>query len=105
VLGSPGGPRIITAVTQVFLRVLAFGEPLAEAVASPRLHQQWSPRSTRVERDFSPELAESLRARGHEVERSTGTFASVQAIHVAPDGSVCGASDPRRGGVARTELR
>ena len=105
VLGSPGGPRIITAVTQVFLRVLAFGEPLAEAVASPRLHQQWSPRTTRVERDFSPELAESLRARGHEVERSTGTFASVQAIHVAPDGSVCGASDPRRGGAARTELR
>jgi len=39
------------------------------------------------------------------VERSTGTFASVQALHVAPDGSVAGASDPRRGGAARSELR
>jgi len=105
VLGSPGGPRIITAVTQVFLRVLAFGEGLEAAVASPRLHQQWSPRTTRVERDFPAEIAESLRARGHEVERSTGTFASVQALHVAPDGSVTGASDPRRGGAARSELR
>lgn len=105
VLGSPGGPRIITAVAQVFLRVLAFGESVEQAVASPRLHQQWSPRTTRIERDFPEELAESLRARGHEVERSTGTFASVQALHVAPDGRVSGASDPRRGGAARTELR
>lgn len=103
VLGSPGGPRIITAVTQVFLRVVAFGEPLEDAVAAPRLHQQWSPRVTRVEREF-PELIErDLRSRGHEVERSTGTFASVQAISVSRAGDVVGASDPRRGGAARSD--
>ena len=100
VLGSPGGPRIITAVTQVLLRALAFGETLDAAVAAPRLHQQWSPRTTRIEADFPEEVAAELKARGHELERSKGRFASVQAILVLPDGSVIGASDPRNDGAA-----
>jgi gamma-glutamyltranspeptidase/glutathione hydrolase len=102
VLGSPGGPRIISAVTQVLLRVLAFGEELDAAVAAPRLHQQWSPRVTRVERDFPVDVADELERRGHEVERSKERFASVQAIGVRSDGAVMGVSDPRRDGAARS---
>lgn len=101
VLGSPGGPRIVSAVTQVFLRVLAFDEPLESALAAPRLHQQWSPRTTRFERGFPRECVDALRARGHDVEVSSGTFASVQAIGVDAAGRVVGVSDPRRGGAAR----
>src|SRR5690606_15052741 len=49
VLGSPGGPRIITSVLQVLLRVLVLEQPLDEAVRAPRLHQQWRPEATAFE--------------------------------------------------------
>lgn len=43
VLGSPGGPRIITAVVQTILNVIDYGMNAQEAVDAPRLHQQWLP--------------------------------------------------------------
>lgn len=104
VLGSPGGPRIITAVTQVLVRVLAFGESLEAAVAAPRLHQQWSPAATRIEPEFPADVERELASRGHDVQRSKERFASVQAIVVTRDGSVLGVSDPRRDGAARSTL-
>lgn len=107
VVGAPGGPRIITAVTQVLLRVLVLGQGLEEAVAAPRLHQQWRPRATRFEEGFEPSLLEALvEVHGHELEVvEGGSFASVQAIAVGDDGAVVGVSDPRRGGVAGVEGR
>jgi len=105
VLGSPGGPRIITAVLQVVLRVTVLGEDLAEAVARPRLHQQWSPPETVFEPEFDPGLVEALRQRrGHPVRTAGGRFASVQAIHVpTPGGLPIAVSDPRRGGSGAVE--
>jgi gamma-glutamyltranspeptidase/glutathione hydrolase len=105
VLGSPGGPRIVTSVVQVLLRVLAFDASLADAVAAPRLHQQWSPAKTAVEKSFSEDLADLLRSLGHEIDVRDGTFGSVQAIAVHPSGRVEGASDPRRGGAALGTMR
>ncbi|HUR28115.1 MAG TPA: gamma-glutamyltransferase, partial [Planctomycetota bacterium] len=49
VIGSPGGPRIITSVIAVIVRTLLFDEPLAVAVEAPRFHQQWSPSDTEFE--------------------------------------------------------
>jgi gamma-glutamyltranspeptidase/glutathione hydrolase len=43
VLGSPGGPRIITAVVQTILNVTDYGMDAQEAVDAPRLHHQWMP--------------------------------------------------------------
>ncbi len=43
VLGSPGGPRIITAVVQTILNVIDYGMDAQEAVDAPRLHHQWLP--------------------------------------------------------------
>ena len=40
VFGGSGGPKIISAVLQVFLNVLFLGMPLFEAVAKPRVHDQ-----------------------------------------------------------------
>ena len=106
VLGAPGGPRIITAVVQVVLRVLVHGQELAEAVRAPRLHQQWRPERTRFEPNFDEALIDSLR-RDH--GQPVGApepgrfFGSVQAIQVAPDGSVEAISDPRRGGAGGLE--
>ncbi len=104
VLGSPGGPRIITAVIGVVLRTLLFEQPLAEAVAAPRFHQQWKPERTEFEPGWDPALLEALRTRrGHEVLEKEDTWASVQAIRVRPNGEPVGVSDPRRGGAAVLE--
>jgi gamma-glutamyltranspeptidase/glutathione hydrolase len=102
VIGAPGGPRIITSVAQVILRVLGYGQSLKEAVGAPRIHQQWVPAKTLLEPEWDAELVESVVGdHGHAVEwAKTWGFGSVQAIHVLPDGSVSAVSDPRRGGVA-----
>lgn len=102
VIGAPGGPRIITSVAQVILRVLGYGQSLEEAVRAPRIHQQWVPAKTRLEPAWDAQLVEGvMRDHGQEVEWArTWGFGSVQAIHVLPDGTVSAVSDPRHGGVA-----
>ncbi|MSR61471.1 MAG: gamma-glutamyltransferase [Planctomycetes bacterium] len=100
VLGSPGGPRIITTVLEVLLRTVVYGQDLASAVAAPRLHQQWRPRSTKVEPGWSELLMQGLKNRGHELELE-GAWGSVQAIAVEVGGEPQGVSDPRSGGSAR----
>ncbi|HVS19478.1 MAG TPA: gamma-glutamyltransferase, partial [Planctomycetota bacterium] len=100
VIGAPGGPRIITAVIGVTLRTLVFAQPLDEAVAAPRFHQQWSPPWTEFEPGWPEDLLESLRRRGHDVRPVQRRWARVQAIAVDSEGSVTGVSDPRGGGAA-----
>ena len=105
VLGSPGGPRIITSLLQVFLRTEVYGQGLADAVEAPRLHQQWNPSFTRFEPDWDPLLLQQLESRGHVIEREPDRWSSVQAIRVEVGGEPEGASDPRRGGAVATEGR
>jgi gamma-glutamyltranspeptidase / glutathione hydrolase len=100
VLGSPGGPRIISALFQVLARHLLHGESLESAVLAPRLHQQWRPVATLFEPGWPTEVLQALSDRGHAVEISAQRWASVQAIQVLPRGGVIAVSDPRRGGVA-----
>ncbi len=100
VLGSPGGPRIITAVFQVLLRALVYRQDLDAAVRAPRLHQQWRPVHTEFEGSFDPAVLADLVERGHEVREMSPRRSSVQAILVGPDGAPVAVSDPRRGGVA-----
>jgi gamma-glutamyltranspeptidase/glutathione hydrolase len=99
VVGSPGGPRIITSVFQVLARVLAHGQELEEAIRAPRLHQQWQPPHTFVEQGFPAEIVDQLVRRGHVIVRE-GTWSDVQAVMVLEDGTVSAFSDPRRGGAA-----
>jgi len=98
VIGSPGGPRIITAVLQVLLRAEVYGQSLAAAVAAPRLHQQWRAKATRFEPGWDPLLLERLRGRRHGLETVDGSFGCVQAIRVEVGGDPEGASDSRGGG-------
>jgi len=107
VIGSKGGPRIITAVIQVLLRVLVYGQSLEEAVRAPRLHQQWQPIETRFEADWDPALLAELRERfGHPLEDpGQRHFGLVQAIYVDASGEPIGVSDSRGGGVAGAEGR
>jgi len=99
VLGSPGGSTIPTVTAQVLLNLIVDRDPLAEAVARPRIHHQWMPDRIVAEPDaVSPELAESLKARGHRLRR----FDSLgEVLAVTGDGeSVQASSDPRHAGAA-----
>jgi gamma-glutamyltranspeptidase/glutathione hydrolase len=100
VIGSPGGPRIITAIAQVLLRMLVLDQSLDEAVRAPRFHQQWSPKETEFEKDYDPLIVAALgNRRAHPVKFAPGRFASVQAIVLFPvGGTPVTVSDPRRGG-------
>jgi gamma-glutamyltranspeptidase/glutathione hydrolase len=103
VLGSPGGPKIISSVIEVILRTEVYGQALADAVRAPRLHQQWSPSETLVEPGFDPRLLQDLRNRNHTVRVLSERFGSVQAIRTEAGGTPVGASDPRRGGAVGAE--
>jgi gamma-glutamyltranspeptidase/glutathione hydrolase len=96
VTGSPGGSRIISTVLQVIVNVLDYGMPVGAAVAVPRLHHQWLPDEVRVERGFSDETLDALRALGHRIAVPLGQT-SANSIAVTPDG-LLGAPDPRTRG-------
>ena len=100
VLGTPGGPTIFTTVFQVVVNRVDFGMTLAEAVAAPRFHHQWPPRTLDAdpidfERGHEPDAATrgALEALGY-VLRLRGPLGDVHAIEIA-GGRATGASDPR----------
>jgi gamma-glutamyltranspeptidase/glutathione hydrolase len=98
VVGSPGGPRIITSVAQVISNVIDFGMSPAEAVAAPRVHHQHQPDRIRVEeRGLDRPVLDELRRMGHATE-TTDVWSDVQLIEIREDGRRVAASDPRRGG-------
>ncbi len=98
VTGSPGGSRIITAVLQVISNVIDRKLPIADAVAAPRIHDQWSPDEVVVERGLKPDLISGLEAFGHTV-REDVPHTSANSILITPQGFV-GAADPRSKGAA-----
>src|SRR5436853_6016168 len=61
VVGTPGGPTIITSVFQVIVNVVDFKMSLADAVAAPRIHHQALPDIIGYERNgLLPALVDSL---------------------------------------------
>jgi gamma-glutamyltranspeptidase/glutathione hydrolase len=95
VLGSPGGSRIITAVTQVISNVIDHGMSLAQAVYAPRIHHQALPDSIRWERDgVNGAARRRLEAMGHRFHEQPAGNGVVQAIRVTLRG-LEGVTDPR----------
>ena len=99
VAGAAGGPRIISATSQVIMNVIEFGMPLADAMRAPRIHHQALPDEIRLETNGFPSATiESLRAMGHKVD-FLGGIANVNAIRRVP-GGWHGVSEPRAFGAA-----
>lgn len=99
VVGSPGGPKIISTVLQTILNVLDFGMDLQQAVDFPRFHHQWMPDELWIESwGFSPDTLELLESMGHKLNQG-GETGRVMAIQVVEDGLV-GAADARSEGLA-----
>lgn len=101
VVGSPGGPRIITATLQTIINVLAFKMPLQDAVHAGRIHQQWLPDQLQVEQGgMSKATIKDLKDMGHNVAVKDDTFGDVQAILLNGPHQMTGVSDTRSEGAA-----
>jgi gamma-glutamyltranspeptidase / glutathione hydrolase len=108
VLGSPGGPRIITTVANILMGVVDYGINIQEAVNAPRFHQQWLPDVASVEDGFPPDIVKRLEGLGHHVvfgEEASGTrepyWSDGECIMIDPKrGDRLGASDKRNNGRA-----
>src|SRR5687767_5021446 len=97
VVGSRGGPRIITSTTQVILNVIDHRMTLADALSAPRLHHQALPDSLRVEAEgITAAVNDSLRAMGYTTYVGGGV-GQVNAIMRGPGGFE-GVADPRGAG-------
>lgn len=95
--GGSGGPRIISNTLAAILGAWLFGQDAHTAIASPRVHHQWSPDELKVDANLAPAVRADLAERGHVIVDQT-TPAAVQIIKVRPDGVIEAASDPRKGG-------
>jgi gamma-glutamyltranspeptidase/glutathione hydrolase len=120
VLGSPGGPRIITATMETILNIIDYGMNAQEAVSAPRLHHQWLPDTLFAEPfALSPDTTALLEQMGYHIQQqkpwgAVELIASSSTAHAGPASLVAdsvaghtpdpevffGANDPRRPGGA-----
>ncbi len=100
VLGSPGGPTIITTVANVLIGVVDFSLDIQEAVNAPRFHHQGLPDEILVEDRLSPDTMNILRSKGHKLNVKH-FWGDGECIMVDPKtGERLGASDGRHNGKA-----
>ena len=108
ILGSPGGPSIITSVFQTILNVLEYGMSVNDAVSSPRFHHQWYPDLIIMENEaYSDELNTILSEKNYLIvklpieEDTLGVYkrsdiGAVDAILIDDNLKVYGGADLRR---------
>jgi gamma-glutamyltranspeptidase / glutathione hydrolase len=100
VTGSPGGPTIISVTLLSILNWMRLSMDAQAAINAPRFHHQWLPDQIVMEKFFSPELEEQLKARGYRI-KIHNHIGLVNAIGIDPkNGERCGAADPRDDGSA-----
>ena len=100
VTGSPGGPRIISAVLLTILNWMRLDMDAQAAINAPRFHHQWLPDVLILEPFFPRPLELGLNAMGHNTKR-LGHVGLVNAIGIdSQTGERLGAADPRDEGSA-----
>jgi gamma-glutamyltranspeptidase/glutathione hydrolase len=100
VTGSPGGPRIISAVLLTVINWMRLGMEAQAAINAPRFHHQWLPDRIVMENQFSSQVQSALNAMGHST-RKIGHIGLVNAIGIdVTTGERLGAADPRDEGSA-----
>lgn len=91
--GAPGGPMIISAVTQLLSARIFHGKSIQEATELPRIHHQWLPDTLYVEKMLPQHIRSVLEGMGHDIKErdSVGRIQSVEF-----DGAIfTGMADPR----------
>jgi gamma-glutamyltranspeptidase/glutathione hydrolase len=94
--GTPGGKTIINTTMQTILNVIDHGMTIAEAIEASRIHHQWLPDRTLMERrGISPDTLDLYEDLGHTV-RHTDTIGSAMGVyHDRSNGVFIGAADSR----------
>ena len=102
VLGSPGGPTIITTVANILIGVIDYGLNIEQAVNAPRFHDQWMPDEILMESvGFSPDTIGILERMGHKIKMAHGYWGDAECVAVdGKTGELLGASDGRNDGKA-----
>jgi gamma-glutamyltranspeptidase / glutathione hydrolase len=97
VLGSPGGPRIITTVANILLSVIDGGLNIQAAVDAPRFHHQYQPDTVYVEPGFPTQTIEGLKALGYSIAQEH-PWSDGECIYVNPkSGGLESGQDHRKG--------
>jgi gamma-glutamyltranspeptidase/glutathione hydrolase len=104
VIGSRGGPRIITSVAQVIVNVIDHHMSFADAISEPRIHHQAWPDQLHYEPNgLSFATVDTLRMMGHAIEKASfapgGYVGRVIMVGRVEDGWE-GVVDPRTTGGA-----
>jgi len=102
VLGSPGGPTIITTVANVLMGVVDYGLNIQESVNAPRFHDQYLPDLIMLEKfGISPDTVRILENMGHKIRDDREFWGDAECIAIDPaTGERLGASDGRNNGKA-----
>jgi gamma-glutamyltranspeptidase / glutathione hydrolase len=102
VLGSPGGPTIITTVANVLMGTVDYGLNIQQSVSAPRFHDQWMPDEIEVEATgISPDTIGILEHMGHKIKMTREYWGDAECIAVDENtGELLGASDGRNHGKA-----
>lgn len=85
VVGTPGGTTITTSVFQTIVNVVDFGMSAEDAVDKPKFHHQWLPDTVFIEKGFSENTAEQLKAMGYTLE-TREAIGRTELIKILPDG-------------------
>jgi len=99
VIGTSGGPTIITQILQVVVNLVDHGMSIRRAVEAPRIHHQWFPDVV----DYEPyglaqDVMAALVAKGHQLRINPNVpyLGDVEAIAIEPGTGIrLGSSDPR----------
>ncbi len=98
VVGSPGGPTIISTVAQIVMQLVDTDRALVQAVRAPRLHHQWLPDQIWYERSLSTDLLRGLERLGHHAV-TDGPIGHANCIEIDPlSGAVRAVADVSRYG-------
>lgn len=92
-LGAAGGPTIISQVVLTLLYTLNDGMTAQEAMAQPRIHQQWNPNLLFVEAAMPANIQQTLKQKGHDL-KIWQTMGAAQAIQLI-DGKLVPVAEPR----------
>ncbi|CAH2003890.1 unnamed protein product [Acanthoscelides obtectus] len=98
VVGASGGTRITSAVAQVIMRTLWFGDNLKEAIDAPRVHHQLIPMETNYEYGLIQPIVDGLKAVGHHMIRDVSRGSSIICGLLRKAGKIIGNADWRKGG-------
>ena len=96
IIGSPGGPRIITTVANILLSATDGGLNIQRAVDAPRFHHQYLPDEVFVEPGFPPETLQTLTGMGYTIKPEDRYWSDGECIAVDPGtGLIEGGQDKR----------